>query len=374
MVRIRAGIIGLGAMGRAHLEAIRRLGYAAVSALVVRDEDRAREAAERLNVPRFYTDYRELLRDPEVDVVHNCTPNSAHYPINRDTLKAGKHVLSEKPLAITAEQAGELTALAAKGRLGNAVNFVYRHFPVIRLARGMIERGELGEIYAVHGSYLQDWLLLETDYNWRVDPEQSGPSRAVADIGSHWCDMAMHLLGDEIIELAADLATFVPRRVLPAGSQGRGERVPVATEDFGSVLLRFQRGARGCFTVSQVSAGRKSEFSLEIDGSRASLFWNQEEAHRLWIGHRNEPNGCLVEHPQLLSGEAVSRDEYPAGSRSRWPDAQKDMIDSFYRSILDGEKSRFATFADACRVVRVVEAALLSHSTRSWQRVGGPAR
>jgi predicted dehydrogenase len=368
MSKINAGIIGVGSIGHAQIEAIRRLGFINVAAIVVRDEERAQEACSNLSIPKYYTDYRELLSNPEIEVIHNCTPNNVHYQINKDVILAKKHLLSEKPLTIHASESEELVLLAAKYHIFNGVNFVYRHFSVIQHLHQIIAMGELGDIFAIHGSYLQDWLLYETDYNWRVNSTLAGPSRAVADIGSHWCDMAQFLIGSEINEVVADLSTFIPERKKPIDTL-HFDSVSVTTEDFGSVLLKFRNGVKGCFTVSQVSAGRKSEFSFQVDGSKASAYWNQECPYQLWLGYRNKPNEVLLSHPSLLVDQAKSYNYYPSGSCERWPDAQKDLIKNFYESILNEKEIQYATFNDAHKVNLIIEAVLRSNTSRNWQQV-----
>ncbi len=343
---------------------MRRLGYAGVEAICVRDAAKGERLCEFFGIPRNYVDYRDMLVDPEIDVVHNCTPNPAHFAINRDVILAGRHLLSEKPLAIASEESAALLDLLKTRKVRTAVNFVYRHHSMVRYLKRMIEGGELGEIYSIRGSYLQDWLLFGTDYNWRVESTLGGPSRAMADIGSHWCDLAQFLVGQRITEVCADLATFVPVRMDASSGSGGSRRVDVDTEDYSGVLIGFEKGARGSFTVSQVSAGRKLGLTIEIDGSAASARWEQESADRLWIGHREKPNEELIAHPDLLGGKGVER----------WPEAQKNMIDSFYRTILYGEPPVFADFAQGHSIILIVEAALESSRDRRWKKVRGATR
>lgn len=409
MKRIRVGIIGIGKIGRAQLEAARRLDYADVAAIVVRDEGRARGLCAAFGLPKFYTDYKALLEDPDIDVVHNCTPNLAHFAINRDCLLAGKPILSEKPLTIDARESGVLVDLARERNVPTAVNFVYRHYSILQGLRDMIERGELGDIYAVHGEYLQDWLLRDTDYDWRVEARLGGPSRAIADIGSHWCDLAQFLLGRDIVEVSADLATFIPARMAPKTAASPARRVEVDTEDFGSVLLRFAGGAsevrgdhdasgsrgdrnlsgsrgeagtrgvsgpRGCFTVSQVSAGRKSGLAIEIDGSQASARWEHSRPDRIVIGRRDQPEEELFAGSTRLGTEnSCARGVLSAGAGQasafgeRLPDAQRNMIDSFYRAVLYGEAPRHADFVEGHKIAKVVDAILASDKSGRWEKV-----
>ncbi len=358
MKRIRAGIVGVGKIGRAQIEAIRKIDYAEVAAIVVRNAARAREVCDIYDIPKQYSDYRELLADPEIDVVHNCTPNPAHFQINKDAILAGKAILSEKPLTVDSRESAELVELTRSHNVFNSVNFVYRHHSILQRLRGMIEGGELGKIYAIRGAYLQDWLSRDTDYDWRVEARLGGPSRAMADIGSHWCDLAQFLLGQDITEVCADLATFIPVRVDLSRGAGAGRRVEVDTEDYGSALLRFSNGARGSFTVSQVSAGRKTGLSLEIDGSEASAAWDQANPGILRIGRRDKPFQDLIVDPGFAEGAFEQRAA-----------AQKAMIESFYRTILYGEAPLHADFTDGHRIVRVVEAALESGRKGTWIKI-----
>lgn len=357
MKEIRAGIVGVGKIGAAHIEAIGRLDCAEVSAIVVRDPERAARLARELGVPRFYSDYRDLLADPGIDVVHDCTPNAAHFAINRDCILAGKHILSEKPLTVNSRDSGELAELAASRNVKSAVNFVYRHYSILRHLREMIMNGDLGEIRAIRGAYLQDWLLRDTDFDWRVEAARGGPSRAMADIGSHWCDLAQFLLGQDIAEVCADLATFIPVRIetLPGdlpGEPPKTRRVDVDTEDYVSALLRFSGGARGSFSVSQVSPGQKTGLSIEIDGSEASARWDRLHTDRIWIGRRDE-------QAREISLSAPESQQ----------DAQRNMVDSFYRTILYGDAPRYADFSEGHRIVKVVEAILESGRDRRWRGI-----
>ena len=309
-----------------------------------------------------------MLADPDIDVIHNCTPNSAHFQINKEIILAGKHILSEKPLTVHSRESKELLSLLKTHNVRNSINFVYRHYSLVQHVKGMIENGELGDIYAIHGAYLQDWLLYDTDYNWRVEAKLGGPSRAMADIGSHWCDLAQFMLGRDISEVCADLANFIPFRTDSTAQAPSGRRVEVDTEDYGSALLRFAGGARGSFTVSQVSAGSKIGLSFGIDGSKASVRWAHEKADKLWIGRRDKPNEELIMHPGLLNERGKSFSPY-GGRSERWPDAQKNMIDSFYRTILYGDVPRYADFAEGHKITKIIEAVLESDKNRRWEKV-----
>ncbi len=370
MKRINVGIIGIGYIGEAHIEAIRRLGYANVEAIVVRDETKAKEICKNLGIPKYFTDYKEILSDSSIDVIHNCTPNNLHFQINKDIILSGKYVLSEKPLTLNSNESKQLVELGKKYKVLNAVNFVYRHYAVVQHIKGMIKNGELGNIYAIFGSYLQDWLLYDTDYNWRVESFVGGPSRAVSDIGSHWCDLAQFLLGQDIVEVFADLATFVPARKKKVSIDPEiYHTVDVDTEDYGSIILRFSDGSRGSFNVSQVSAGRKLGLSFQIDGSKASVYWDHENASALWIGNRSMPNQVMISHPDLLNEDGKTYRYYQKRKCERWPDAQRNMIDNYYRTILYDENPKYASFEDAHKIIKVVESILESNKSGTWQKV-----
>ncbi|PVW69607.1 Gfo/Idh/MocA family protein, partial [Klebsiella pneumoniae] len=284
---------------------------------------------------------------------------------------------------MTAEEARELVALAARAGVVHGVSFVYRQFAMVQQAAAMIRHGEVGRIFAAHGSYLQDWMLLETDYNWRVDSAQGGASRTVADIGSHWCDTVQFMTGRRIVEVMADLSIVWPTRKAPVNGKATFSAVheaqayetrPVDTEDFGSVLLRFDDGSKGSFMVSQVSAGRKNRLAVEINGSLCSLAWDQEVPQRLWIGHREQPDRLLSDDPSLLRPEIADSAHYPGGHIEGWPDAFKNMMGHFYQAVRAGKMPaagarRFAAFDDGADVMYIIEAIVKSHQEQRWVSV-----
>ncbi|MGF6100856.1 Gfo/Idh/MocA family protein [Enterobacter sp. A4] len=377
---INVGIIGSGFIGPAHIEALRRLGFVQVVALCDSTRAQAQEKARRLNVPHAYASVEELLAHPDLHVVHNCTPNHLHAEINRQILGAGKHVFSEKPLCMTPDEARELVALAEGAGVVHGVSFVYRQFAMVRQAASMMRAGDIGRVFAAHGSYLQDWMLLETDYNWRVDAALGGASRAVADIGSHWCDTVQFVTGRRIIEVMADLAIVWPtRKANVAGNQtfvhdehARYEDKPVTTEDFGSVLFRFDDGSKGSFSVSQVSAGRKNRLAFEINGSERSVAWDQENPQRLWIGHRARANQTLTDDPSLMNPDVADSAHFPGGHIEGWPDAFKNMMAQFYRAVQASampDRPAFATFYDGANVMYIIDAIVKSHQQQRWVRV-----
>lgn len=382
MRRIKAGIIGSGFIGPAHVEAVRRLGFVDVIALAARGQEAAERKAAELGIERAYGDYRALIEDPDVEVVHNCTPNHLHYEINMAIIQAGKHVLSEKPLAMTSEECKSLVQAARAAGVVHGVNFNYRMYPMVQHLKAAVGDGKLGQIYLVHGSYLQDWLLYENDFNWRLLEEVGGKLRAVSDIGSHWMDLVQYITGQRVTAVFADLATVIPTRKRPKvrvqtfqkAEAVEYEEVSISTEDCASILFRMSNGARGSCVISQISAGRKNRLAVEINGSLASAFWNQEEPSELWFGYRDRPNEKMLAEPALLHPEARPYNHYPGGHNEAWPDGVKNMMKQFYEFIRDGrslsrERPGFATFEDGYRAARIAEAVLESHQTGRWTEV-----
>jgi predicted dehydrogenase len=374
----RVGVIGSGFIGPAHVEALRRWGLDVV-ALASSSAERAEAKARELRIPRAYASADEMLADPEVDIVHITSPNHLHFPQAKAALLAGKHVVCEKPLAVNVRESGELVRLARENRRVNAVAFNIRFYPLSHQARALVKTGELGDVFIVQGPYLQDWLLLPTDWNWRLAPELGGEMRAVADIGSHWIDLTSFIAGTTVASVFADFKTFLPVRQKPARPmetfagklQTAVERVeqPIHTEDYASVLIRYSNGARGVMTVSQVSAGRKNRLSYEIDGSRASLAWDSERPNELWIGRRDRPNELLLKDPALLAPEARQIASYPGGHNEGFPDTFKQLWQAVYRYLEAGDFTAppgFPTFEDGHRSLRVGAAILRSAREGRW--------
>ena len=378
---IRVGVIGAGFIGPAHIESLRRLGYVEVVALATSSRESAERKAAGLFIPRAYGDYRDLIRDPGVDVVQIAASNALHYPAARAALEAGKHVVCDKPLGMTSAESADLVGLAERSGRVNAVTFNVRFYPVLQHARALIRRGDLGPTYLVHGGYWQDWLLWETDYNWRVDASQGGAARAIGDIGSHWLDLAQFLTGLPVREVLADLATFLPVRLKPARPQdtftsAEVERVPVRvdTEDAASVLLRMGETARGVMTVSQMSAGRKNRLVIEVNGARGSIAWDGERPNELWVGHRDRPNELLLKDPALLAEEARPYARYPGGHAEGFADSHTACNRAIYEYIRAGGRQSgrapdFPTFADGHRENVLAERILASHREKRWVEV-----
>lgn len=379
------GVAGTGFAAASHLDALRRLPGVELVAVAGSDPARTGVLAERFGVRRTYGDHLALLEDPAVDVVHNCTVNRRHAALSLAALRSGRHVLSEKPLALNASESAELATAAERAADDGVVAgvcFNYRHYPMVEELRQRLASGEHGRPHLIRGHYLQDWLLLDTDWNWRLDADEGGPSRAIADIGTHWADLVQHVVGEPIVEVLADLGTLHATRQRPPGASatfganGDGERttVSVSTEDFGSVLFRLRSGARGAFTVSQTSAGRKNGLSLDVDAATASFAWHQERPDRLWIGRRSEPNLEVVRDASLLHGSAAALVRLPPGHPEGWSDALTNTIADFHaavRGARSGEEHgrTLATFREGHERVALVEAVLASHDDRRWTPV-----
>jgi predicted dehydrogenase len=364
-------------MGRVHLEAVRRLEYVEAVAIAGRNAEAARRLGEAYSLPTIVSDYREILRDSTIDAVHICTPNAQHFPMAKEALEAGKHVLCEKPLASTVAQAHELNALAAVKGLRNCVCHNLRYYPMVQQMRAMREGGELGELLVVQGSYFQDWLLYETDWNWRVDSKEGGASRCMADVGSHWFDMAEHVSGVRTTSLCADLHTFhttrkKPKQALETFSSkvlGPDDYVEtkVDTEDYGGVIFRMGARVRGTVSVGQICAGRKNQLRIEIYGTKASVAWNQERPDELWVGHRERANDVFVKDPGLLAASARSFADLPGGHSEGYDDTFKQIFRRFYESIREpGASPEYPQFRDGVRQLQIVDAAFESNRTRGW--------
>lgn len=379
---IGVGVVGTGFIGPAHVEGLRRNGIH-VLGLAENTRDKAEAKAGELGIPRVYDSLEAMVADPEIDVIHLATPNLLHYPHARMALLAGKHVVCEKPLAMTSAESAELVQLAAEKKLVNAVNFNIRMYPMVQQARSMVQDGEIGDLFILQGSYLQDWLLYETDWNWRLEPGQGGTLRAVGDIGSHWLDLMTFITGLRVEEVCADFKTFHPVRKKPARplETFTGKMLqpsdyidqPIHTEDYASILLHYENGAHGVLTVAQVCSGRKNRLFFEINGSKSSLAWDGERPNELWIGHRSHPNQILMKDPSLLAPEARETVSYPGGHTEGFPDTFKQLYKKVYAYILEGDLDRkpdFPTFADGHYEMLLCEAIEKSAETGGWTTVG----
>jgi predicted dehydrogenase len=383
MQKFKTALFGTGFVGRVHLEGIRRLGYVELYAIGEPQIDKAKQLADEFGVERTEADYHRILADPAVDAVHICTPNALHFPIAKDALLAGKHVICEKPLATSIAQAQELVNIAKEKKLRNCTSHNLRFYPMVQHMRRMVEAGDLGEIMVLQGTYSQDWLLYDTDWNWRLDSKFNGPSRCLADIGSHWCDMAEHITGQRITSVCCDMATFHKTRKQPKGpietfagktlSPEDYIETPIDTEDMGAVVFRMGNGARGAYTASQVNAGCKNRLQIEIYGTKCGVSWSQERPDELWIGNRNVNNQIIIKDPSLLLGNAKSYADLPGGHSEGYDDTFKQVLRRFYKTVADRSAPvEYPQFADGLRQLTILEKELESSKTRAWVDVPLP--
>ena len=382
MFRTKAAVIGTGFIGPVHIEGLLRAGVA-VQGVLGTTLTKSQQTAKSFGIERAYRDLKELLEDPKVDAVHLTSPNRFHFEQAVRCLDAGKHVLCEKPLAMNSTESLELVRKAQIANVLTAVNYNVRFYPICIEAAERVKRGDIGDIYHISGSYVQDWLHKKTDFNWRVLAGEGGPLRALADIGTHWLDLIQCISGLGIHSVCADLQTVHPIRQRPAGgvetfstkvnpAPSTWIDVGVDTEDFGSVLLRFNNGAKGLMHVSQVTAGHKNSIRWEIAGSTQSLGWNSQHPDELWVGNRDLPNQTLLRDPGLLSETARSHAQYPGGHNEGFPDTFKQLFRSFYSAIENRSSSvsntfaNYPTFEDGHREIVLCESILKSAHEQKW--------
>jgi predicted dehydrogenase len=383
MKKLGMGLIGPGFVAPYHIEAVRRLGDVEVVGIAGSSRESAEHKAAEFKVEKAYGDYEELILDPDIDVVHNTAPNHLHFSVCMTALEAGKHVICDKPLAITPEEAQQLRDRAVKSGLANVVLFNYRGNPLIQQARFMVKQGEIGRVQFVNGVYFQDWMADAGIYSWRYDSLRAGRSFAIADIGTHLCDLAQHVSGSLIDSVLADLTTVIPVRYTDGPEEHtfthtrrmRGEPKHISGEDLASVLLRFETGAKGCFSVGQVLPGHKNDLQLEVCGRSGSLRWLQEQPNELWVGRYGEPNQVITKDPDQLVESALHYTHFPAGHQSGWADAIFNVVSDAYDWIRAGadpssQPTATATFDDGYRVCCIVDAMVSSHAAGGvWQKV-----
>ncbi len=374
MKKTKVAIFGTGWMGSVHTEALRRLGNIDVAAVAAGSAERARKFADDVCIERSTGDFRELLADPEIEAVHICSTNELHFEQSMAALAAGKHVLCEKPLAPTVAEGRQMLALAQERGLVHGTVYNVRSYPQVQQMRHMRLAGEFGDIRYVQGTYSQDWLFYDTDWNWRID---SGKSRTFADIGTHWCDLAEHVTGQRITSLCGDLETFLKTRKRPnaqvATFQGKELRpddyteVPIQSEDFGAVIFEMGETTRGCMTTSQVAVGRKNRIFLEVFGTKCSAAWDAERPDELWIGHRNKRSEVLLKDSVLFEEKARSFADLPGGHSEGYDDTFKQTFRRFYQSVADrGAPVEYPTFQDGIRQLQIVDAVVASSERRGW--------
>lgn len=385
MKRLKYGIVGAGFVGPHHIEAVRRLGFVEIAALADANLEVARRKAEQLFVRRAYGSYEELIADPEIDVVDIATPTWLHHRIALAAIAARKHVIVDKPMAATAAEAHEMLEAAREAGVTNAVTFNYRYFPVVQHARALIRRGDAGQVRFVHGHYMQEWLLYETDFSWRLEREKAGPACVAGDAGAHWFDLAQHLTGLRVASVLADLTTAIKTRKRPLAewreafaenSGGANEDFTVTVDDLSIVLLRFENGAVGNFFGCQLCAGHKNDLRIEVNGSRWSLAWEQERPNELWIGRREAGNELLLKDPALLDASVRHYAALPGGHNEAWPDAFRNLMRNVLTFIAEGRDPAYAdgelfpTFETGYHVAAIVDAVVRSQEQGSrWVEV-----
>jgi len=374
-----AAVIGVGFVGRAHVDAIRRLGIP-IRGILGSSKERGEESRQVLDLEKAYASLEELAADSAVTAVHICTPNHVHFEQSSKLLRAGKHVLCEKPLAMDSRESAMLVQIAKEANRVGGVAYNLRYYPLCQEARALIQRGEIGQPHTAHGCFLQDWLLFPTDWNWRLEQNLGGELRAVSDIGTHAMDLLMFLTGKKITDVCADLGTVIPVRHKPRGrvetfkkaDASAYDEVPMSTDDYATMLLHFQDGMRGVVTVSQVSAGHKCRIGFGVDGSKGSLWWNGENPNELWIGRRETANGSLIKDPSLMSAETRHYAVYPGGHAEGYPDTFMQLFKDFYEYIEKGDwkaPKKFPTFETGHDEMLLCDTILKSSQTKSWQSV-----
>lgn len=374
---LTAAVIGTGFIGSVHLGALRRLGIP-VAGVLGSSAERGAERGRALGL-RSYGSLDELLADPAVRVVHVTSPNHLHYPQVKAVLAAGRHVICEKPLAMTAGQSAEMVALAeASGKVA-AVCYNIRFYPLNQQARGMVAAGDLGQVRLVTGHYHQDWLARDTDWNWRLETEAGGVLRSVGDIGTHWLDLVSFIAGMKPVAVLAELQTFIPVRQKPLGpvetftaSAGATEPVQIRTDDAAQILLRFPNGARGSFTTSQVSHGRKNSLVWDMAGSEGSAAWESEQPDRLWLGHRGAPNQILLRDAALMNSLGQAATALPGGHVEGFADSFASLFRAVYADIARGGRSpdaTWASFADGHFEMAFCDAVIASAREGRWTEI-----
>lgn len=380
MKKIRAAVIGLGFIGKQHVEAIRRIPGAEVTAVIGMRREQISMLARELDVPHYFTSLEEMLGQIPVDVIHNCTPTVSHYEINKKALENGLHVYSEKPLTMDSESARELTRLAKKNHLATGTNFIFRNSAMVQEMQERVANGSIGRVLTVQGEYLQDWMLFDTDYDWRLEPSMGGPSRAVADIGSHCMDAVQYICGSRICRLNCKMITAHPVRKKvekdSTFSVDRGKitgEIQVANEDAAFIMAELENGAQAILHISQIMAGKKNALRVMIGGSQAALTWEQERPDRLQIGNRDTGNEEIYVGEQYMTGHARGYASLPNGHPVAWSEAMKNGVEHFYRTIREGTQEEahkeYATFADAAYIMKLIEACLESDRTGAWVAV-----
>ena len=369
----KAGVIGTGFIGQVHIETLRRLNNVEVVALA--DTFQAKETAEKLNVPHYYSDYKTMIDEADLDTVHICTPNNTHFEIAMYAMDHGVHVICEKPMCTTIEEAELLVKKAEETGLINGINFHNRFYPMNNHLKNIIKDGELGDIFSITGNYTQDWLLYDTDYSWRLNSKESGSTRAVSDIGSHWMDLAEYVTGAKIVAVNADFSTIHPTRKKPHGTVlafskekfDDYEEVEIDTEDNANLLFKFSNGAKGSAFFSQVIAGKSVDINLQIGGYKKSAEWHSMTCNSLTIGNRDSFNEVIEKGIATVHENTKPLIAYPFGHAEGFPDAFKQSFKSIYAHIENPDGSyEHATFKDGLHEMILCQKIFESNQKQGW--------
>ena len=372
MKEYKAAVIGAGFIGAVHAEMLRRLGNVSVVALC--DAVDADKKAASMHIANAYSDYKKMIDEQKPDAIHICTPNHTHYDIAKYAIEKGVNFICEKPFTTTVEQAKELVSLAREKKVVGAVNFHNRLYPMPNEMHQMIKKGEVGDLFSVHGGYIQDWLMYDTDYSWRLEKGQVGKTRAIADIGSHWMDLVEFVTGEKIGRVNAAFRTVYPVRKKPMGkvetfqtlTDVSYEEIPIDTEDEAVVMFELEKGAIGTAIVSMVFAGKKNTTTLSIAGSKKSLEWSSESLNDLWIGHRDKPNEIMTKDASLMHKETAGLASYPSGHIEGFPDAFKNVFRQFYDSFDKEGDYEFARLEDGLREMILSDCIFESAMSKTW--------
>lgn len=374
----KAGIIGTGFIGQVHIETLRRLGNVEVVALT--DKFNAEATAIKLNIPKFFSDYKEMIDTMQLDTIHICTPNNTHYEIAMYAMEHGIHVICEKPMCTTIEEAKSLVAKAKETGLVNGINFHNRFYPMNNHLKHIIQDGELGDIFSITGNYTQDWLLFDTDYSWRLNSCESGNTRAVADIGSHWMDLAEYVTGQKIVAVNADFSTIHTTRRKPKGvvlafsketaDENDYEEVKINTEDNANVLFKFSNGAKGSAFFSQVIAGKSVDINLQIGGYKKSAEWHSMSCNSLTLGNRDSFNEIVEKGIATVHPETKPLIAYPFGHAEGFPDAFKQSFKNIYADISNSSGIyEHADFEDGLHEMILCQKIFESNQKQGWVEV-----
>jgi predicted dehydrogenase len=376
MKKFKTAIVGVGFIGVAHIEALRRLGN--IDVVAICDQFGIEEKAIQLNVKHYYKDYKEMIEKEDLDFIHICTPNNTHYDIASYAMNKHINVVLEKPMTVTVEEAKKLLVLSKTLNVTAAVNFHNRLYPATSHIKHMIANNDIGNVFSIQGVYIQDWLLYQTDYSWRLNSKTSGKTRAVADIGSHWLDLMEYTTGQKIIEVLAEFQTVYPIRKKSTSALKTFETaslemtyddMPIDTEDVAVITFKTDQGSLGNVYISQMAAGKKNRIQLLISGDKASIEWSLDDLSNISVGYRDQANRIITKD-QLLMPDVKSLIDYPSGHMEGFPDAFKQNFKNIYHAAAyPNEINRFAGFEDGLRQMVLNDKIFESAKLRKWVKI-----